>query len=338
MLSLDPKTARATWTAAILLLLMAVVYSIRGTLFLFAVALLFAYLIYPMVERIGSRFSGKSRAPALAITYLLVLGFLAAVASVIGTRVADEARRFAQHPPDVEGFLNRLRAAHPSLGPFVDAAHGHAREQLGEILSAAPRYGLRILAASSNLLDIIAVPVLSFFLIKDGAVLRDGFLCLFRAGASRGGVARTLDEIHEVLLQYMRSLLFLCCTVLIVFSTVLGVMGVPYALLLSVVAFFCEFVPLMGPVSAAALILTVSAMSGFPHLLLLAIFLGVFRLLQDYAISPRLMSRGVELHPIFVIFGVFAGAELGGVAGVFLSIPVLAMGRIAIKRLQENVR
>jgi predicted PurR-regulated permease PerM len=118
--------------------------------------------------------------------------------------------------------------------------------------------------------------------------------------------------------------------VLLVFSVVLGALGVPYALLLSSVAFLCEFVPLVGPISAAVIILLVSAISGYPHFWWIAAFLGAFRLLQDYVISPRLMSRGIELHPIWVIFGVFAGAEIGGVAGVFLSIPVLALARLIL--------
>ncbi len=56
---------------------------------------------------------------------------------------------------------------------------------------------------------------------------------------------------------------------------------------------------------------------------------------QDYILSPHLMSKGVELHPLLVIFGVFAGGEIGGVAGVFLSIPVLALIRLLYHRLRK---
>ena len=142
--------------------------------------------------------------------------------------------------------------------------------------------------------------------------------------------------LHELLLQYMRSLFFLCCTVLVVFSVVLSAMDVPYALLLSSIAFLCEFVPLMGPLTAAGVILVVSALSGYPHVLWIAGFLGVFRIAQDYVISPRLMSKGVELHPMLVILGVFGGAEIGGVAGVFLSVPLLALGRLVLLRVRET--
>ena len=338
MLSLDPKAARITWTAALTLLFLAAVYAVRGTLVVFAVALLFAYLLYPLVDRLGEKFSQKNRAPALAITYLLVMGILAAAAIAIGSTVADEARNLAEHPPDVQKYLDHLGTAHPSFAPFVQTLQGRIRDELGGLFSAAPKFGLRVLAASSSLIDLVIIPILSFFMIKDGADLRDGFLALFKEGGARAEANRTLNEIHDLLLQYMRSLLFLCCNVLVVFSAVLGLAGVPYALLLAVVAFLCEFVPLVGPLTAAAVIIAVSALSGYTHVIGVIVFLAVFRLLQDYVLSPRLMGKGVELHPLFVIFGVFAGAEIGGVSGVFLSVPVLALGRLALRRARHAVR
>jgi predicted PurR-regulated permease PerM len=96
-----------------------------------------------------------------------------------------------------------------------------------------------------------------------------------------------------------------------------------------------EFVPLVGPLTAAIIIVAVSAVSGFPHVFLMIAFLGIYRLFQDYVLSPNLMSQGVELHPLLVIFGVFAGGEIGGVAGVFLSIPTLALARLLYHRLRK---
>lgn len=335
MPGIDLKAARITGTAALTLLLLGAIYAVRGTLIVFAVAVLLAYLLYPLVDGIGQRFSPKNRAPALALTYLLVIGLLTAIGVAIGSRVAAEARQLVANPPDVRGFLRQLALSHPALSPVIDAAHESIRVQLGDVVSAAPTFSLRVLAASANLVYLVVVPILSFFILKDGLQIRDGFLAMFRPGARRAEAGRVINEIHALLLQYMRSLFLLSCAVLAIFSVVLSLMGVPYALLLSSFAFLCEFVPLMGPISAAAVILAVSALSGYPHFWWLAMFLGAFRLLQDYVITPRLMSHGVELHPMLVIFGVFAGAEIGGVAGVFLSIPALALARLLLLRLSQ---
>jgi predicted PurR-regulated permease PerM len=161
---------------------------------------------------------------------------------------------------------------------------------------------------------------------------------MFQSGARRSGVARALADIHDLLLGYMRALLFLCCTVLIVFGIALGAMGVPFALLLATVSFFCEFVPVIGSLTSAALIIAVSAFSGYPHVWWIVMFLAAFRIAQDYIVSPRLMSHSVELHPLFTIFGVFAGAEIGGIRGVFLSVPVLALLRLIILRLRTAAK
>jgi predicted PurR-regulated permease PerM len=71
---------------------------------------------------------------------------------------------------------------------------------------------------------------------------------------------------------------------------------------------------------------------GFPHWLALVIFLGIWRLIQDYVSSPRIMGHSMELHPLAAIFGVMAGSEVAGILGIFLSIPVMASLRIVFRR------
>jgi predicted PurR-regulated permease PerM len=79
--------------------------------------------------------------------------------------------------------------------------------------------------------------------------------------------------------------------------------------------------------------LLVAGLSGSTHLLGIFVFLVAFRFFQDYVVSPRLLSAGMKLHPLLVIFGVLAGASIAGVAGSFLSVPVLATFRIVYGQL-----
>jgi predicted PurR-regulated permease PerM len=69
-------------------------------------------------------------------------------------------------------------------------------------------------------------------------------------------------------------------------------------------------------------------MAGYNHIWWLVVFLLIWRGIQDYFSSPRIMGQTLELHPLVVLFGVFAGGEVAGVIGVFLSIPVMATLRI----------
>ena len=87
MLGLDRRAAHYTWTVVCILLLLGVVYLIRETLFIFAVALLFAYLWRPLVDYLDQRLPGRSRVPALAIVYLSLVGLLILIGIEIGSRV-----------------------------------------------------------------------------------------------------------------------------------------------------------------------------------------------------------------------------------------------------------
>jgi len=92
---------------------------------------------------------------------------------------------------------------------------------------------------------------------------------------------------------------------------------------------------MLGPVASIALILVVAGLAGV-NLWPVIAFVVVFRMVQDYVISPHLMGRGVQLHPLLVLFGVFAGAEIAGIAGTFLSVPVLALVRIVYLRIRKT--
>ncbi len=335
MLGIDARAARAAWTAALVLLLLALVYVIRQTLLIFVIALLFAYLLYPLMDLIDRRLPSKTRTPALALTYALVIGILVTFGFFVGSAVGRQAANLASAAPDFLARMQQTDAA-PASQPVASLRHlflDALRQHYNEMVSLVPQWSLRVLAASWNLIYVVIVPILSFFILKDGRSIRDGFLDMF--DGDREVAEDTLMDIHRLLLQYMRALLFLCCATFVVFSVVFSVVRVPYALLLASIAFPLEFVPLVGPLTAAIIIVAVSAVSGFPHVFLMIAFLGIYRLFQDYVLSPNLMSQGVELHPLLVIFGVFAGGEIGGVAGVFLSIPTLALARLLYHRLRK---
>lgn len=113
--------------------------------------------------------------------------------------------------------------------------------------------------------------------------------------------------------------------------------GVPYGILLAAIAFLLEFIPLLGPLLAAVAILMVAGLSGFPHLNCILVFLAVFRVFQDYVLSPHLLSQGAKLQPMLVIFGVLAGEQIAEIPGTFLSVPVLAILRIVYRQLKKNL-
>src|ERR1700733_12757816 len=109
-------------------------------------------------------------------------------------------------------------------------------------------------------------------------------------------------------------------------------MRVPYALMLGTAGGALGFVPVVGPLVAGVAMVSVAVLNGYQRWLLLVVFLVLWRMVQDYVISPRIMGASVELHPLAALFGILAGGEIAGVLGVYLSIPVMASLRIVWRR------
>jgi len=208
-------------------------------------------------------------------------------------------------------------------------------KRTSDILHVLPGASLKFLSVASDLIYVVIVPVLAFFFIKDGELIKTHLLGLVDSGPLRDVVESMMADIHLLLAHYMRALVLLSLCTFTAYSIFFTTLGMPFGILLAVMAMFLEFIPMIGPLTAAAAIIIVSAVSG-THILTVLIFLVAFRMLQDYVISPHLMGQGVELHPLLVLFGVFGGAEVAGVAGSFLSVPVLAMARILYLRMRRT--
>src|SRR5437667_3565511 len=101
-----------------------------------------------------------------------------------------------------------------------------------------------------------------------------------------------------------------------------ALIGLPSPLVLGLIAGLLEFVPLVGPLLLAILVALLALLhSGFGMALIVLLFLGVLRIVQDYAIYPRIIGVGIHLHPLAVILAILAGAELAGMPGGFLGFP-----------------
>jgi predicted PurR-regulated permease PerM len=104
-------------------------------------------------------------------------------------------------------------------------------------------------------------------------------------------------------------------------------LGFPYAIALGLVGGALEFLPAVGWVASAAAILTIGFLT-HAHWIWMALLLVLWRLVQDYVNSPRIMGENLQLQPLTVLFALMVGGQVGGIAGLYLSVPVVAVLRI----------
>jgi len=332
MFGLEARAGRITWTAAVVLLALWLVYLVRSTVFVFILAVLFAYLLAPLVNLLDRFLPGKrTRTLALALAYVLMVGLVVVAGIAIGSRVVVQATELAKvFPATVAGWVASLQSRVPA------AFNLDLATRASEAVSTLPRLALGFLALASNLVYVVIIPVLAFFFLKDGHLIRQHILSLVNLGPRRALLDEVLADINLLLANYMRALVLLSLGAFTAYSIFFTIMGIRYGILLAVVGGALEFIPMVGPLAAGLLILIVTVASGGPVLTVL-IFYVAYRMFQDYFVSPHLMGQGVELHPLLVLFGVFAGAEVAGIAGTFLSVPVLALARIVYRRMSRTL-
>lgn len=342
MLGVDPKAARITWTVFLVALLLVTAFAIREILAVFVIALLFAYLLMPLVgfvERVTPR--QVSSRIALAIVYLALVGAIVALAMTLGSRLADEANALAMRLPDLVKNPEWMQKV--PLPSWLEPARANiihrVRDQIGsggqQILPYIQGLGGHLISGAKYALYLVLIPILAFFFLKDGAAIRNEFVAALVEERRRPVVDNILEDINLLLGEYIRALVILSAASFTAFSLFLGLSGAPYAVLLAGVAALGEFIPVVGPAAAGLIVLVVIGLSGYTHVLLFVLFGLLFRMVQDYVLSPYVMSKGVQLNPMLVLFGVLAGDQIAGVMGVLLSVPLLAILRVLFVRLRR---
>jgi predicted PurR-regulated permease PerM len=282
-----------------------------------------------------------SRGAAVAVVYVLLAGGVSLGVWLLLPSVTEQVTDMISRAPTYSQSLltwehgwskyyQRLRMP-PELRQGIDEAVQAAGNAAIESARGLLITGMSVL---SHLPWLILIPILAFFFLKDAKTIRRTIVIALPHRIQLRG-HRLFEEMNATLAAYVRAQLLACIVVGVLCGLGFAVLGIPYPVLLGVLAAILEFIPLVGPLLLAALAAFVGALHA-PALALWALaFLGVLRVVEDYVIYPRLIRRGTSLHPLAVIVAVLAGAGLAGVPGMFLAVPVTAVASVAFRHWLE---
>jgi predicted PurR-regulated permease PerM len=335
---LDPKTLRVLWTVLVVIGALALLYLLRTVLLVLVFAVVLAYLIFPLVKLVERALPRSGRRPlAIGAVYLIVAAALSTLIALVGPRLGRELAALGQKFPELSAQIQSGRVisnVFPRWGG-AEILDEMIRAHLPQVVEYAQHALTGALSWLSGAWVVIMVPIFAFFFLRDAERIANSVTGAIDDEGGGRKLARTIArDLHSVFGEYVRALVLLCALTFIVWAVLFLIARVPYALVLAAIGGTLEFLPLVGPVAAGITVVSVALFSGFEHPWLLALFIVIWRLVQDYVSSPLIMGRGVELHPALVIFGVLAGGELAGVAGMFLSVPVIAGLRAVWRRLR----
>lgn len=339
----DPARVRRIVTQSILLIAAAaaliwLLFALRMVLLLLAFTAIFCYLIAPLVGffefpiRVGRFVLRVPHTMAIIIVYLLMAGAVTFTLEKVGPLLSDQLSAFFENMPGYAKQLDQygkqllaLPTSYRLPSIWRESLTGGVNATISGLLNWLQEVALKTVRLTPYLLWLVLIPVLGFFFLKDGKAISDRFLSTLPAADLRYRVAIFLKDVSETMAGYIRAQLLACLIVGVVVGLGLWLLGLPYPLIFGVVAGLFEFVPVVGPLSLGAVAILVASFHTWHNALLVFAFLAIYRVIHDYVIFPRLIGRGVEVHPVVVILAVLSGAEMGGVIGVFLSVPIAAL-------------
>jgi predicted PurR-regulated permease PerM len=299
------------------------------------IAVAVVYLLNPLVTALERR--GVPRVAGAGLVYVLFLCIVALAVSllvpVVTRQVQDVITHFPDYLADGQAAVRRIAARFGQEPDFRLNAE-QVREWLaaGENRQTVTRYltGLRSFTTSllSGLIIFVLGPVMAFYLLVDLPRLKRGSMALVPP-ARREEIRTLMDRIGQAVGGFFRGQLLVALFVGVASSIGLWAIGLPFWLLVGMVAGVFNLVPLVGPFIGGGLAVVIALIDGQPlKALWAALVLLAVQQIDNHLISPNVMGRTVQLHPVVVMLALLVGASFAGLFGMLVIVPLVAVAKI----------
>jgi predicted PurR-regulated permease PerM len=348
---LDQPELVRTWTVIFVRVLLIIVglaivvwvlYKLSTLLLLIVLSIFFCYLVAPLVRLVeqpiyvGARELKMPRSVAIFVVYALI-GFVLFLAiqlivPVLWPQVQELTKNFPDYLKsgsgavsktidDANSWMRRLNLPR-EWRDYIGSQTGHMAETIITLLTDL---GGAALGYLPYLTWLILVPILSFFMLKDATRFEQAFITIMPNERLRKRVHYLLLDVNRTLAAYIRAQITSCVVVGGVVTLGFSLLGVPYAVVLGLIVAVLEFFPMIGPLLSAVIAVGLSLTVSVKLAIFVAAFLIVLRIVQDYILYPKIVGQGIKMHPLIVVLAILAGAEIGGLTGVFLAIPIVGL-------------
>ncbi|MBC8264950.1 MAG: AI-2E family transporter [Anaerolineales bacterium] len=321
-----------------LLALVWIVYRFSQIISPLVIAVILAYVLNPPVRFLTAR-TRLSRTLVVASVYLALIVILSLVLVAFVPSLTQQVKSinvdFQDIVEDISSFFEQplfIFGFYVDLMDVYQEVSGTLQSIVSPLASQTVSF---LIGLASGLAWLVFVLIVSFYLLKDLGKLGH-FIHGLVPLDYRDEVRRLGEEVNVIWNAFFRSQLVLCAVVGAVVGVTMRVVGVRNALILGIIAGVLEIIPNIGPVIAAIPAILIAYFQGSTYLLLsngwfALLVIGLYVVIQQLEnniLVPRIIGRSLNLHPLVVIIGAIAGANLAGVLGMFLAAPTLASLRI----------
>lgn len=299
-------------------------FLVRDIFFIFFLAMILASLITPLADQLEERKIPRSL--TVMFVYVVVSALLLAVISSLIPPLLDESRHALSN---LTHLWQQMVGNSGALAEYTKQRgfDVQIRDSLDTVTASLPQFVLgaftSITGAATGIVSLVVVFVLAFYLVVDTNALRM-FIRTFVPEERHSAVILIIRRIEKKLGSWLRAQLILSFIIFLLTYIGLQIIGVPYALVLAVLAGLLEFIPYAGPVIAAVPSILI-ALSLSPLKALFVIFLSVLiNQIEGHFLIPKINQKIIGINPVVSILALLLGARLAGVLGMLIAIPITA--------------
>lgn len=260
--------------------------------------------------------------------------------SFVGPPVVDEIDKFAKKAPTMakeitksaEYVLKHREDLPPQINEWIDKAANSIQAIALVSGKVIVSFFQSIVSAAFTL---ILVPFFFIFLLKDHEKFSP-FICGFFTGERKKWVQKTLGDMDHVLRTYIQGQLFISFLLALIMFIGYLIIGLEYALLLVIFAFFMNVIPFIGPWIAFMPALVIAFLQDPKMVLLVCIVTLVAQQTDSNLITPNVMGKTLDIHPLTVITIILAAGKIAGFIGILLAIPAYAVGKVVVRNIYER--
>jgi predicted PurR-regulated permease PerM len=314
--------------ALAIVVLMAVSHVIT-TVLVVLIAALIAYAIVP-VEELFRRV--MPRALAILLAYLIVIIILGAIVySVMNTAVIQISALVHNAStwltPNNKGKLPLLDLLH-TIGLSDTQISDLERQSLAQLSNLAGSFASGLIpllsGVAGGLLNILLTVVISIYLLVDGPRAIN-WLQKAAPKSRRSQISSTIEILQRVVGGYIRGQILLSAIIGFLVGTGLFIIGFPYAVLMGVLTFITEFIPVLGTIFAGSIAVILALTQGWVTTIIVLAFFILIHIFEGYVLAPRLIGKAVQLNPAIMLIALIAGSELFGPIGAIFAAPTAGL-------------
>ncbi len=326
------------------LVVASIIYMVSDTLVPFVISFIFAYLLQPIIDKISQRFNFPRNLISSAIFALFISSFIIILLLLLPI-IYDQISIFITKIPNYKNnfsiglsyLVSRIDTIDPDIAnKLSESLQNFVNSAFSVVVAAANNIWSYTLATINFFAIIILVPVILYYFLRDWPKMIKSVESILPR-KEKNKIGKIFSDINSLLSAYIRGQLNICLLLSAYYFIGLSLVGIDLALLLAIISGFLVIIPFIGAFISLFLMLVSCYFSygASVEIVYILVLFVIAHIIESYILTPQIIGDKIGLHPVWIIFSVFAAGSVFGFVGIVFAIPIAGVIKILLFNMIE---